>query len=161
MAADALEAPPTSILIRVGPEDFDAGLEYQGLRQRAPGHGALVLFTGLVRDQSPRGALQGMRLEHYPAMTGKCLQRIAEQAAGRWQLAAVTIIHRVGELAGDDQIVLVGVAAHHRQGAFDGAQFIMDYLKTEAPFWKQEIGVDGDAHWVEAKASDQQARERW
>ncbi|MGB3620672.1 molybdopterin synthase catalytic subunit MoaE [Ketobacter sp. MCCC 1A13808] len=147
--------------IRVQPEDFDFGKEYQNLRSRSGGAGALVFFAGLVRDFNAGGGLSGIVLEHYPAMTQKSLQRIAEDALRRWELAAITIIHRVGELHNHEQIVLVGVAARHRAEAFDAAQFIMDYLKTEAPFWKKEVLSSGETEWVDAKNSDHLARDRW
>jgi len=151
----------TLINIRVEPQDFDVGAEYNLLRERSENSGAIVLFTGLVRDFNADGAIDGIILEHYPAMTQKTLQTIVQRALSKWQLEAVTIIHRVGKLLNHDQIVLVGVSARHREAAFDGASFIMDFLKTEAPFWKKEVTPQGDAQWVDAKVSDQRARERW
>ena len=150
-----------AIQIRVEPQDFELGTEYERLRLRSNSSGAIVVFTGLVRDFTAEGAIGGIILEHYPAMTQKSLKAIAKKASEKWGLEGITVIHRVGELQNHDQIVLVGVSARHRAAAFDGARFIMDYLKTEAPFWKKEVTADGDAEWVEAKESDQRARERW
>lgn len=150
-----------AIQIRVEPQDFELGTEYERLRLRSNSSGAIVVFTGLVRDFNAEGAIGGIILEHYPAMTQKSLKAIAKRASEKWGLEGITVIHRVGELQNHDQIVLVGVSARHRAAAFDGARFIMDYLKTEAPFWKKEVTAHGDAEWVEAKESDQRARERW
>ena len=149
------------IQIRVEPQDFQLGEEYERLRDRSLTSGAIVVFTGLVRDFNADGALDGIVLEHYPAMTHKSLKSIARRAVEHWGLEGVTIVHRVGELKNHDQIVLVGVSATHRAAAFDGARFIMDYLKTEAPFWKKEVTSEGGSEWVEAKESDHRARERW
>ncbi|MGH8707336.1 MAG: molybdenum cofactor biosynthesis protein MoaE [Burkholderiales bacterium] len=134
--------------VRVQREDFDAGAEMRAL-SRDPKVGAVASFVGVVREV-------GMTLEHYPGMTEKALQRIVEEAAGRWQVMDCTVIHRVGELAPTDQIVLVAVASAHRGDAFAVCEFIMDYLKTQAPFWKKEA-----TGWVEARASDDAAAERW
>ncbi len=150
-----------AIQIRVEPQDFELGAEYERLRQRSPSSGAIVVFTGLVRDFNAEGGLNGIILEHYPSMTRKSLNAIAKKALEHWELEGVTIVHRIGELQNHEQIVLVGVSARHRAAAFDGARYIMDYLKTEAPFWKKEVTPDGEADWVEAKESDQRARERW
>ncbi|MDV6316347.1 molybdopterin synthase catalytic subunit MoaE [Idiomarina sp. HP20-50] len=147
-----------SIYVRVQSEDFDLAAEYQRLAQNH--HcGAVVTFTGLVRDFA-EGGLCGLELEHYPGMTEKALTAIAEEAGERWNLKGVTVIHRVGYLALNEQIVMVAVASGHRQAAFSGASFIMDYLKTQAPFWKKEHTESGE-HWVEAKESDQQAAKQW
>lgn len=158
---DSDQSVQEAIHIRVEPQDFELGAEYERLRQRSKSSGAIVLFTGLVRDFNAEGALGGIVLEHYPAMTNKSLKTIAKRAMDSWALEAVTILHRVGELQNHDQIVLVAVSATHRAAAFDGARFIMDYLKTEAPFWKKEVTTSGESDWVEAKESDQRARERW
>ncbi len=144
--------------IQVQTTDFDLNQEYQRLREN-PACGAVVTFSGLVRELV-QGNLTGMTLEHYPGMTETALADICRQAAERWELGAVTIIHRVGSLGLNDQIVFVGVAAAHRQAAFTAAEFIMDYLKTRAPFWKQEHTTER-SYWVNAKASDQQAAARW
>jgi molybdopterin synthase catalytic subunit len=134
--------------IRVQREDFDAGAEMRAL-SRDPKVGAVASFVGVVREV-------GMTLEHYPGMTEKALAGIVEQAKGRWQVLECTVIHRVGPLAPTDQIVLVAVASAHRGDAFSACEFIMDYLKTRAPFWKKEA-----AGWVEARASDDKAAARW
>ncbi|MGM7318312.1 molybdopterin synthase catalytic subunit MoaE [Idiomarina sp. ST10R2A5] len=147
-----------SISVRVQQEDFDLTTEYQRLAQNKQ-CGAVVTFTGLVRD-SVEGGLRGLELEHYPGMTEKALTDIVEEAQKRWDLHGVTVIHRVGYLALNEQIVMVAVASGHRQAAFSAASFIMDYLKTQAPFWKKEHTEEGE-HWVEAKQSDQQAAEQW
>ncbi|MGM0906297.1 MAG: molybdopterin synthase catalytic subunit MoaE [Pseudomonadota bacterium] len=147
-----------SISVRVQQEDFDLAAEYQRLAQNNQ-CGAVVTFTGLVRD-SAEGGLRGLELEHYPGMTEKALAGIVEEAHKRWNLYGVTVIHRVGYLALNEQIVMVAVASGHRKAAFSAASFIMDYLKTRAPFWKKEHTEEGE-HWVEAKQSDQQAAEQW
>jgi molybdopterin synthase catalytic subunit len=129
-------------------QDFDAGAEMRAL-QRDPKVGAVASFVGVVREVP-------MTLEHYPGMTERALQKIVEEARARWQVMDCTVIHRTGALKPTDQIVLVVVASAHRRDAFAACEFIMDYLKTQAPFWKKE--ADG---WVEARASDDQAAERW
>jgi len=134
--------------VRVQAEDFDAGAEIRAL-SRDPKVGAVASFIGVVREV-------GMTLEHYPGMTEKALQKIVEEARTRWQVLDCSVIHRVGPLAPTDQIVLVAVASAHRGEAFSACEFIMDYLKTQAPFWKKEA-----AGWVEARASDDKAVERW
>lgn len=144
--------------IEVQEEDFSVGNEYQRLSASSDS-GAVVTFSGLVRN-TPDGQLQGLELEHYPGMTEKALSAIVEQANQRWPLQGVTVIHRVGYLPLNEQIVFVGVASGHRQQAFDAASFIMDYLKTQAPFWKKEYTQAGE-QWVEAKATDQQAADQW
>lgn len=139
-------------------EDFDLAKEYGCLNTRANNPGALVMFTGLVRDL-PGGLLQ-MTLEHYPPMTEKALGDIIARAKSRWPLQAVRVIHRIGSLRPSDQIVFVGVASAHRAAAFSAAEFIMDYLKTQAPFWKKESQAQGE-HWVAAKEADEQALAKW
>lgn len=161
MVTEAADPKDNAIQIRVETQDFDLGTEYNRLRERSGSSGAIVVFTGLVRDFNAEGGIDGIVLEHYPAMTAKTLSTIAVGAIEKWELEAVTIVHRVGPLQNHDQIVLVGVSARHRGAAFDGARYIMDYLKTEAPFWKQEVSGAGNAQWVDAKESDQRARERW
>ncbi len=138
------------IAVRVQAEPFDLGEEAAALTCRRTDIGALVTFTGLVRDVA-------MRLEHYPGMTERQLQAVADSAAARWPLLGGTVIHRFGELAPGDPIVLVAVAAAHRAAAFEAASFLMDWLKTRAPFWKHEAG----SGWVAAKASDDAAAARW
>ena len=132
--------------------DFDAGAEMRAL-SRDPRVGAVASFVGVVRDIP-------MTLEHYPGMTEKALRGIVEQAQARWQVLGCTVIHRHGDLKPTDQIVLVVVASAHRADAFAACEFIMDYLKTQAPFWKKEAGPEG-SRWVEARASDDEAAERW
>jgi len=147
--------------ILVQEADFDVAAQYNALRTQCDNSGAIVLFTGLVRDFNAQGGIEGLVLEHYPAMTHKSLEGIVQKAEARWPLLGVTVIHRVGKLNNADQIVLVAVASQHRDAAFEAAQFIMDYLKTEAPFWKKECLSDSEGQWVEAKESDQRARDRW
>jgi molybdopterin synthase catalytic subunit len=122
--------------------------------------GAIVTFSGLVRDMHEDQPVDGLFLEHYPGMTEKSLQAIAAEAQERWPLLAITIIHRIGELKAGDQIVFVGVSSGHRGAAFSACEFIMDYLKTRAPFWKKSLHADG-ACWVDAKESDETASGRW
>jgi molybdopterin synthase catalytic subunit len=145
--------------ISVQQQAFDIGLEFAALHQDEADVGAVVTFTGLVRDlvDSP---LQEMVLEHYPGMTENALQTIAEQARQRWPLKHIRVIHRVGVLKPMDLIVYVGVSSAHRDAAFAACQFIMDYLKKDAPFWKKERTDQGE-HWVEQKQSDLDAAERW
>ncbi|NWK77713.1 molybdopterin synthase catalytic subunit MoaE [Aquitalea sp. LB_tupeE] len=146
--------------VRIQHEGFDCGAEIARLSGN-PACGAVVSFSGLVRDYGDRQNIAALELEHYPGMTEKSLYAIIEQARQRWQLQAATIIHRVGRLALGEAIVLVVTASSHRKDAFAAAEFLMDFLKTEAPFWKKEIQQDGSVHWVEAKASDQHAAGRW
>lgn len=146
--------------IQVQTADFNVGAEIQTLTQNQTDIGAVVSFTGLVRDFAQDSEVIAMSLQHYPAMTEKTLTEIAEQAKQRWDLQAVTIIHRVGKLVAGDNIVLVITASHHRQAAFAACEFIMDFLKTRAPFWKKEHTKTGD-YWVTAKQSDDDASNRW
>jgi molybdopterin synthase catalytic subunit len=147
--------------IRIQTEDFDLGAEYQLLRQLdSAAVGAVVTFTGLVRDLEKDSSINSLTLQHYPGMTESLLQEIVDQAAARWDLIGLTVIHRVGKLLPSDQIVFVGVASQHRADAFEAAQFVMDYLKTKATFWKK-VEQDGQQHWVESKDSDQAASQRW
>jgi molybdopterin synthase catalytic subunit len=139
--------------VSVQREDFDLTAETDAIRKNNPQVGAVASFVGQVRDVS-------MTLEHYPGMTQKALEKIVEEAAARWQVMGCTVIHRYGELAPGDQIVLVAVASAHRGEAFAACEFIMDYLKTRAPFWKKEQTAQGP-RWVEAKASDDEAAGRW
>jgi len=122
--------------------------------------GAVVSFTGRVRDRSEAQNLRALELEHYPAMTEKALTDIAEQARQRWQIDDLAIVHRIGRLAVGDNIVAVVVISAHRRDAFEACEFLMDYLKTRAPFWKKEITTDGET-WVEARSSDDAAADRW
>ena len=146
-------------MISIQNEDFDTGAEIRALQGNGR-VGAIVSFTGLVRDLAGHGDVTAIELEHYPAMTQKSLEAIVSQAKERWPLLATRVIHRIGYLAAGEQIVLVAVSSSHRQAAFDGAAFIMDYLKSQAPFWKKEY-VDGVGHWVDAKESDGAALARW
>jgi len=144
--------------VHVQTEDFDVGAESRALQ--ADTVGAIALFVGTVRGLSSDNGVTAMTLEHYPGMTESELERIEAEARARWPLEDVTIIHRVGRLEAGDQIVLVGAASAHRQAAFDAAQFIMDFLKTDAPFWKAEERGD-ETSWVDARESDDVARKRW
>lgn len=146
--------------VRVQQEDFDAGAEIARLRVNNPKIGAVASFIGIVRDLNEGATVGSITLEHYPGMTEKSLSAIAEQARTRWDLFDVLIVHRVGTLAPSDQIVLVVTTSSHRGDAFAACQFVMDYLKTEAPFWKKEVTGDG-ARWVDARCSDDAARDRW
>lgn len=148
------------MLVRVQTEDFDVGAEINAMRLSHPNIGAVVSFVGQVRDINDGDHVSSMRLEHYPGMTEKSLLGIAEQAQAKWSLVDALIIHRVGELKPLDQIVLVLVASAHRQDAFAACEFMMDYLKTEAPFWKKESTSSGE-RWIEAKSTDDDARQRW
>jgi molybdopterin synthase catalytic subunit len=146
--------------VRVQTEDFDAGFEINQLRSARKDVGAVVSFIGQVRDVNEGDEVSRLTLEHYPGMTEKSLEAIITQAKTRWNIMDVLIIHRVGTLQPCDQIVLVGVSGSHRGEAFAACEFVMDYLKTEAPFWKKEATSSGE-RWVEAKSSDDDARERW
>lgn len=148
------------ITIDVQTQDFDLAREYSVLRERAENPGAVVIFSGLVREVHDTSPNQSLTLEHYPGMTEKALEQIAHQATERWPLSVCRIIHRVGTLLPGDQIVLVATASAHRDAAFDGGRFIMDYLKTSAPFWKKQLSGD-KSHWVESRRSDYEAAERW
>lgn len=147
-------------MISVQQDDFNQQIEYDRLRQ-ASNTGAVVTFTGLVRDINQGEKITALTLEHYPAMTEKALADIVEQAKSRWSLINTTVIHRVGELQLLDQIVFVGVASLHRGDAFAACEFIMDYLKTSAPFWKKETNSEGKSYWVDARDSDQTALAKW
>jgi molybdopterin synthase catalytic subunit len=138
--------------VSVQREDFDLGLEVKAI-SRGKNTGAVASFIGVVREVP-------MTLEHYPGMTENAIRKIAEEAVARWKIVDCTVIHRYGDLKPSDQIVLVAVAAAHRGEAFAACEFIMDYLKTRAPFWKKEHRPEGAA-WVEARATDDQAAERW
>ncbi len=146
--------------IRVQREDFDLQAEVDQLSARTSGIGAIVTFSGLCRDEG--GTLAALELEHYPGMAETEIARIASLAITRFDLLGLTAIHRYGKIPAGGNIVLVVAAASHRQAAFDGANYLMDYLKTSAPFWKKEHGVDGKAgDWVAAKDSDDTARDKW
>lgn len=149
-----------NIKIRVQAEDFDISEELAILRQGETQIGAIASFIGLVRDINEQENVASLELEHYPGMTEQALNDIAEQAFGRWPLISATIIHRVGKLTPSDQIVLVAVSSMHRGAAFNACEYIMDFLKTNAPFWKKEITPDGE-RWLDARQSDNAAVERW
>ena len=144
-------------MIRVQREAFDVGREIAALTAGNTRVGGVASFVGLVRDL---GGLRSMTLEHYPGMTERQLERIDAEAHRRWPLEASLIVHRYGRLEPGDPIVLTITASAHRQAAFDSCNFLMDWLKTEAPFWKREEGADGE-RWVTARADDDAARERW
>ncbi|HKQ55263.1 MAG TPA: molybdenum cofactor biosynthesis protein MoaE [Methyloceanibacter sp.] len=145
-------------MIRVQREDFDVGAEIARIKARRSDIGAIVTFTGTVRDRD--GAVAAMTLEHYPGMTEAELARVEAEACARFALQASLIVHRYGTLEPGDNIVLVATASEHREAAFEAARFLMDYLKTRAPFWKREDGPSG-ARWVEAEARDEAATARW
>lgn len=146
--------------VRVQTEDFDLGAEILKLRQGNAAIGAVVSFVGLVRDLSDNTTVSEMTLEHYPGMTEKALAEIESEARQRWEVTEAVVVHRVGPLKPTDQIVLVAVASAHRQDAFAACEFIMDYLKTRAPFWKKEQTPQG-GQWVDARESDENAAQRW
>lgn len=148
------------IVIEVQAEPFSLDHGYQDMLSRRTDIGAVVSFTGLVRDFNETPDVIGLTLEHYPGMTERTLRQIGEQAWQRWSLQAVRIIHRVGYLAPGDSIVRVLVASAHRRDAFNACDFIMDYLKTQAPFWKKEHSRQGD-YWVSERQTDQQSAARW
>ena len=146
--------------VRVQAADFDAGREITALRGSDPRVGAVATFIGTVRDVNDDASVATMTLEHYPGMTEKALEAIVAEARARFEILDALVIHRVGELRPADQIVLVAVTSAHRGDAFDACRFIMDYLKTRAPFWKKEHTPAG-ARWVDARASDDEAAARW
>lgn len=146
--------------ISVQSSDFDIAAEIDLLKENRTDLGAIATFTGLVRDIHGDKIIKKMTLEHFPAMAEKELSKIGKQAETRWPIEGLTIIHRYGELLPGDQIVLVITTSHHREAAFDAAQFIMDWLKTDAPFWKKEETADGE-HWIAAKADDNAKKDRW
>lgn len=148
------------VSISVQREAFDVGTEYAQLRVDNCADGATAMFTGTVRDLNMAQAVTCLELEHYPGMTEKVLEEIAEEACRRWQLGRARIVHRFGRLTPGEDIVFVGSTAPHRQAALDACAFMMDFLKTKAPFWKKEAGPGG-GHWVAARQSDSDALEKW
>lgn len=146
--------------VLVGEQDFDPGEEFRALQRGDDGAGAVATFTGLVRRHGDNPSVTGLFLEHYPGMTEQAIGELALEAEQRWSVRRVSVIHRVGELKLGDQIVFVGVSASHRAEAFAACEFLMDALKTRAPFWKKEITPDGE-HWVEQKASDVARSQDW
>ena len=147
-------------MIRVQREDFDVGAEMRSLTAGNTGIGGVASFVGLVRDMAGGQGQSAMTLEHYPGMTEKQLAEVENEARARWELSAVTIIHRYGRLEPGEQIVLVLTASPHRQAALESCAFLIDWLKTKAPFWKLEETPEG-SRWVEARASDDEAAARW
>lgn len=139
-------------------EPFDPGKELSAFSRAVSGAGAIVTFTGVVRDEG--GKLDHMMIEHYPAMTGPAIEAIEKEAINRWELQASLVIHRFGTLSPGDQIMMVATASRHRANAFAAAEYLMDYLKSRAPFWKKEFSADG-AFWVTAKNEDEDALKRW
>ncbi len=148
-------------MIRVQEQDFDINNEYQALVENNSGAGAVVLFVGRVRDLNQGHQVQNLYLEHYPQMTIKYLQQLEQQATELWPIEKVTIIHRVGHLKLQDNIVMVAVASVHREVAFEAAQYIMDLLKTNAPFWKKEHIAGKTSRWVQANNKDKIAAAQW
>jgi molybdopterin synthase catalytic subunit len=146
--------------VRVQTQDFDLSAEVAALRAGRPQVGAVACFVGTVRDLNQGTGVSSMTLEHYPGMTEKALESIVAQARARWTLDDVLVVHRVGELAPLDQIVLVAVTSAHRGEALAACEFVIDWLKTQAPFWKKEITPDG-ARWVDAREADEAAAARW
>ena len=163
-------ASPASVVIealprvRVGPEDFDAGREVAALRAGNARIGAVTCFIGTVRDRSGDAAMAdttAMELEHYPGMTERAIESMIDAAQQRFCILGARVVHRVGRLLPGDQIVLVVVASSHRGDAFAACEFLMDYLKTQAPFWKKEQRPDGSAQWTDARVVDDEALARW
>ena len=147
-------------MVRIQREDFDAGAEIARLRAGDARIGAVASFVGVARDRNDGSLVSTLVLEHYPGMTEKAIEAIVERARARWPVFEILVIHRIGELKPLEQIVLVVATAAHRGEAFAACEFVMDYLKTEAPFWKKESTPDGD-RWVDARESDEAARGRW
>ncbi|MED5621724.1 molybdopterin synthase catalytic subunit MoaE [Ideonella sp. BN130291] len=146
--------------VSIQAEDFDLGQEVQQLRQGDAGVGAVASFVGTVRDRSDGQGVSTMELEHYPGMTERAIETMVDDAFQRFDIRAARVIHRIGALQPGDQIVLVAVSSAHRGQAFQACEFLMDYLKTQAPFWKKEHTPEG-ARWVDARVSDDQALQRW
>ncbi len=146
--------------VLVQEQPFDVGAVTSAFTAGAAGAGAVVTFTGIVRE-ADTGEMSAMEIEHYPGMTQKALETMARDAITRWSLADALVIHRFGRLAPGDQIMMVATAARHRKDAFEAAEFLMDYLKSRAPFWKKEILKDGRTDWVAAKDTDEDALKRW
>jgi len=157
---EAIQSPHPADRVRVQVEAFDIGAEHARIAALDQGIGAITSFTGLMRDHNSGDAVNAMTLEHYPGMTESALVEIVTLARSRWALQAVTVVHRVGRLLPGDAIVLVLAASAHRGEAFSACEFIMDYLKTQAPFWKKEETPAGN-RWVEARSSDDDAAARW
>ncbi|MGM0450474.1 MAG: molybdenum cofactor biosynthesis protein MoaE [Pseudomonadota bacterium] len=148
-------------MIRIQTEPLATEPALAALEDDAPAIGAVCSFTGLARDLGDQSGVQTLFLEHYPGMTESAIQAVVDDANQRWAIHRTEVLHRVGEIQAGERIVFVGVSSSHRQDAFEACQFIMDYLKTRAPFWKKEITADGRSEWVEQKASDREAARRW
>lgn len=146
--------------VKVQTADFDLTTELRRLQAHSSKTGAVVNFVGVVRDNSQNTVLQTLELEHYPGMTERTITEIINRAAKRWQLLGALVIHRVGPLQVGDQIVLVAISSLHRGDAFQACEFVMDYLKTEAPFWKKEISAEGES-WIDARDVDYKVLDRW
>ena len=146
--------------VTIQTEDFDLGAEVAALHAADAGVGAVVSFVGMVRDRSDGQDVRGMELEHYPGMTERSIETMIDSAMGRFDIRAARVVHRVGPLSPQAQIVLVAVSSAHRGQAFQACEFLMDYLKTQAPFWKKEHTPAG-AHWVDARVHDDTALQRW
>jgi molybdopterin synthase catalytic subunit len=147
-------------MVRIQHDPFDVGVEIGRLQGDDARVGAVACFVGVMRDRNDGDTVTAMTLEHYPGMTERALEQIITQARGRWDLIDVLVVHRVGELKPTDPIVLVAVTSAHRGEAFAACEYVMDYLKTDAPFWKKEVTPTGE-RWVDARVSDDRARERW
>jgi molybdopterin synthase catalytic subunit len=147
-------------MVTIQEQDFDIADEVEALRAQSSETGAIVTFTGLVRDLNDSDKVSRLCLEHYPGMTEKSIELIVDEARSRWKLIGDRVIHRVGQLSPSDQIVLVAVSSQHRKDAFLACEFIMDYLKTRAPFWKKEQTTDGE-RWLETRSSDFEAADQW
>ncbi|WP_232849995.1 molybdopterin synthase catalytic subunit MoaE [Bowmanella yangjiangensis] len=160
MSKRQMTKAPEQEHISVQQQDFDLAAEYQALTANNQSDGAVVHFVGLVRDNNLGRQVQALELEHYPAMTSKALSKLVDEARQRWDLGRIRLIHRVGKLSLGEQIVFVGVTSKHRGSAFAACEFLMDQLKTRAPFWKKEHTSEG-AHWVAARASDQVKAGDW
>ena len=158
MTAATVQQP--SITVSVQEADFDVGQLQASLLSNTAAEGAITTFTGYVRRDNESREVDVLELEHYPGMTQASITQIISQAAERWPLLATSVVHRVGVLVPGDQIVWVGVASSHREAAFSACEFIMDYLKTRAPFWKKEQSA-GSEHWVSARQSDSKRAARW
>lgn len=148
------------ISVSVQEADFSVDEEYKKLLNDCPKAGAIVTFTGLMRDFNDGDTVSALNLEHYPGMTEKVLTDIAEQTSQRWPTLQIRVVHRFGDMYPSDQIVFVGVSSAHRKAAFEACEFLMDFLKTKAPFWKKEV-TDKGSRWVEQKDSDKTASQRW
>ena len=150
-----------SARVSIQAEDFDAGAEIAALHGLDGGVGAIAAFVGTVRDRSAGSDVVSMELEHYPGMTERAIEAMIDAATDRFEIRGVRIVHRIGKLEARAQIVLVAVSSAHRGQAFQACEFLMDYLKTQAPFWKKEQGPGGDPRWVDARVDDDEALRRW